>query len=129
MPSVNSNRPSLNFIRIVVMIIFVATAWVLSEWLFFTTKPSFMSLYPLWEKVGLLCGTALIMSVALLLGSIPFIAIGWLINKFTKNQVAVTILVFFPTILLLAMTLLLLFDNFTLTLFGWGIRNAQEPGA
>ncbi len=31
--------------------------------------------------------------------------------------------------MLLAMALLLLFDNFTLTLFGWGIRNAHEPGA
>jgi len=129
MPLTNSNSKSLNFIRIAAMIIFVATAWVFSEWLFFATKPSFMSLYPLWEKIGLLCGTALIMTVALLLVSIPFIAIGWLINKFTENQVAVTIMVFFPSVLLLAMTLLLLFDNFTLTLLGWGIRNAQESGA
>ena len=111
------------------MIISVATFWVFTEWLFFVTKPSFMTLYPLWEKTALLSATVFIISTLLLLSSVPLIGLGWLINRFTKFQLVSSVLSFLPAIILLAMAVLLLFDNFTLTLFGWGIRNAQEPGA
>lgn len=125
MPAKNKNRAPLNFTRVAVIIIVVATAWVFSEWLFFVTKPSFMSLYSAWEKVAVLSGTALIMSVALVLGSLPFIALGWVLSRFTHRRLPVSALILFPAILLLALTLLLLTDNFTLTLFGWGVRNAS----
>jgi len=110
------------------MVVSVATVWVFNEWLFFVTKHSFLTLYPFWEKVALLSGTALIMSILLLLVSLPLIAVGCLIDRFTKHKFAATVLVFLPTIPLLVMAALLLFDNFTLTLFGWGIRNADKPG-
>ncbi len=129
MASINTKKSSLSFKRTVVMIVSVATVWVFTEWLFFVTKQSFMTLYSPWEKVELLAGTALIMSILLLIGSLPLLAIGWLIDRFTKFKFTGTVLIFLPGILLLAMTALLLFDNFTLTLFGWGIRNAHEPGA
>jgi arylsulfatase A-like enzyme len=127
--SENVNRSSPSLVRIAILICSVATAWVFFEWLFFATKPSFMTLYSPWEKVALLCGTALILSFLLLLASLPLIALGWLTNRFTKFQFTASVLIFLPTIVLLAMAALLLFDNFTLTLFGWGIRNAHEPGA
>ncbi len=111
------------------MIISVATFWVFTEWLFFATKPSFMTLYSVWEKTALLSATVFIISTLLLLSSVPLIGLGWLINRFTKFQLVSSVLSFLPAIILLAMAVLLLFDNFTLTLFGWGIRNAQEPGA
>lgn len=111
------------------MIISVATFWVLTEWLFFVTKPSFMTLYSLWEKMALLAATAFIFSALLLLVSAPLIALGWLIQRFTKFRFTAFVVSFLPVIILLAMTVLLLFDNFTLTLFDWGIRDAHEPGA
>ena len=121
------NKTPLNFTRVLVIIIMVATAWVFSEWLFFVTKPSFMSLYSAWEKAAVLSGTALVMAVALVLVSLPCIALGWVLNRFTHRRLPVSMLVFFPANLLLSLTLLTLTDNFTLTLFGWGVRNA--PGA
>ncbi len=124
----NKSKITLNITRVLLIIMVVATAWVLLEWLFFVTKPSFMSLYSLWEKLAVLSGTALIMTVALVLGSLPFIALAWILSKFTQRSPPVSLLAFFPAIVLLAFTLLLLTDNFTLTLFGWGIRNAQETG-
>jgi arylsulfatase A-like enzyme len=127
-PATEKNKTPLNFTRVAVIIIVVATAWVLSEWLFFITKPSFMSLYSAWEKAAVLSGTALIMSVALVLGSLPFIVLAWALNRFTHRRLLVSAMVFFPASLLLALTLLLLTDNFTLTLFGWGIRNASTAG-
>ena len=113
------------FARAVSIILVVGTAWVFFEWLFFVTKPSFMSLNSLWEKVGVLSSTALIMSLALLLGSLPFIALAWLLNRMANNRLPLSLVIFFPVILLLAMAMLVVIDNFTLTLFGWGIRNTS----
>ena len=128
MPS-ESNKSSLSFTRIAVLICSVATVWVFSEWLFFVTKPSFMTLYSTWEKVALLCGTALILSLLLLLASLPLIALGWLTDRYTKFQYTASVLVFLPAIVLLAMAALLLFDNFTGYLGTLGLANAHEPGA
>ncbi len=88
-----------------------------------------MTLYSLWERVALLSATALVISLLLMLASLPLITLGWLTDRFTKLRFTASVLIFLPTIVLLAMAALLLFDNFTLTLFGWGIRNAHEPGA
>ncbi|RKX65396.1 MAG: hypothetical protein DRP42_04810, partial [Tenericutes bacterium] len=113
------------FVRVVSIILVVGTAWVFFEWLFFVTKPSFMSLYSLWEKVGVLSSTALIISLALLLGSLPFIALAWLLNRLASNRLPLSLVIFFPANLLLALEMLVVIDNFTLTLFGWGIRNTS----
>ncbi|MFC1688599.1 sulfatase-like hydrolase/transferase [Pseudomonadota bacterium] len=114
--------------RLVFLIISVASVWVFSEWLFFATKPSFMTLYSFSEKVGLLCGSALVMSIALLIASIPFAVFCWLIDRVVKRGLIARLVLLTPGILLLALAFLLLIDNFTLTLLGWGIRNAGDPG-
>ncbi len=116
------------FAWVIIITFVVVTAWVFFEWLFFVTKPSFMNLYSSWEKVGVLSGTALIMSILLLIGSLPFFAFGWLLKRFTRFQMQVPVLILFPATILMTFTMLLLIDNFMLTLMGWGIRNAQATG-
>jgi len=115
----------MKILRVASIVLVAGTAWVFLEWLFFVTKPSFMSLYTTWEKLSVLSSTALIVSITLLLGTLPFAAVAWLLNRLSKRQMLVSLLAFFPIILLLAMAMLVFIDNFTLTLFGWGIRNAS----
>lgn len=101
------------------------TAWVLMEWLFFVTKPSFMSLYPWLEKLAVLSSTALIVAVSLLIITVPFAAVALLLHRLDVNGKVVSTAALLPVILLLAMTTVVILDNFTLTLFGWGIRDAS----
>jgi arylsulfatase A-like enzyme len=115
----------MNILRVAGMALVAGTAWVLFEWLFFVTKPSFMSLYSSWEKLSVLSSTALIVSISLLLVTIPFALAAWLLNRFKASGTTVSLVAFFPAIVLLALAMLVMIDNFTLTLFGWGIRNAS----
>ena len=117
------NEP-FRVLRIAAIAVVVAAIWVSFEWLFFATKPSFMSLYSLAEKLGVLSSTALIASASLLLTTLPFAAAGWLLNRLGIHRMAGFAVSFLPVILLLAMAMLVVIDNFTLTLFGWGVRNA-----
>jgi arylsulfatase A-like enzyme len=115
----------MKLLRVASIALVAGTAWVFLEWLFFVTKPSFMSLYSPWEKLSVLSSTALIVSVTLLLATLPFAALAWLLSRFIERRVPLSLLAFFPLILLLAMAMLVVIDNFTLTLFGWGVRNAS----
>ena len=115
----------MNILRVAGMALVAGTAWVFFEWLFFVTKPSFMSLYSWLEKLSVLSSTALIVSFSLLLVTIPFAVAAWLLNRVNASRMAVSLVAFLPVIVLLALALLVVIDNFTLTLFGWGIRNAS----
>lgn len=110
------------------MVISVAFFWVGAEWLFFVTKPSFMTVYPWWDKLSLLPETAAIVSVSLLLISLPFYSLGRLLNGWEKSRIAAGVVTVLPAALLLAAALLLLIDNFTLTLFARGMRGARGEG-
>jgi len=120
----NRKRGALKAGRVAGIALVVATAWVFLEWLFFVTKPSFMSLYSSWEKLGVLAGAALVISATLLLFTLPFAGLGWLINRLGGRRVALAIVIFVPVALTSAMAMLVVIDNFTLTVFGYGIRNA-----
>jgi hypothetical protein len=106
------------------MVLVVGTAWVLFEWLFFATKPSFMSLYSMAGKIGVLSSTSLMISASLLLATLPFAVLGWLLERLGIHRTVVFAVTFLPLIPLLAMAMLVVIDNFSLTLFGWGVRNA-----
>jgi arylsulfatase A-like enzyme len=113
------------FLRTVAVILIVGTAWVLLEWLFFVTKPSFMSLYSAGEKFSVLASTSLIVSTGLLLASLPFIACSMLVDYLVRRPLVTSLVAFLPAYLLMAVACLVVIDNFTLTLFGWGIRDSS----
>jgi hypothetical protein len=100
-----------------------ATVWVTLEWLFFVTKTSFMSLYTTWESLGVLAITSLIMTAVLVTASLPFALAGWLLGRAGVTPPLAGVLGVLPAVFLGAATMLLLVDNFTLTLFGWGVRS------
>ncbi|MDH3788477.1 MAG: hypothetical protein OES53_07935, partial [Xanthomonadales bacterium] len=111
--------------RLASLVLVSGTAWVVLEWLFFATKPSFMSLYSPWEKLSVLSSTSLIVVVSLLMVTVPFSMVALLLRRLSANGRLTSTVALFPLILLLAMTLIVVMDNFTLTLFGWGVRDAS----
>lgn len=115
----------MKILRLASLALVSGTAWVVMEWLFFVTKPSFMSLYPWLEKLAVLSSTALIVAVSLLIVTVPFAVIGMLLHRLNANGKLVSTIALFPVVLLLAMTMLVVLDNFTLTLFSWGIRDSS----
>lgn len=112
-------------LRAVMIVLAVTAGWVLFEWLFFVTKPSFMSLYPAWEKFGVLSSTVLIATACLLVITVPFAGLGWLLSRVGAPAPIVFAATLLPTIVLLALSMLVAIDNFSLTLLGWGVRNAE----
>ena len=69
--------------------------------------------------------SALIMSVALLLVSMPFFVLAWILSRTTQRLLSVSLMIFFPASILLTFAMLIVIDNFTLTLFGWGVRSTS----
>ncbi|MFC1669044.1 sulfatase-like hydrolase/transferase [Spirochaetota bacterium] len=98
--------------------------YVFMEWLFFVTKPSFLSSYNTFEQVAVL----LITPIPFLAGIISMFFLLMLLGSAIKKTAAVNalilILLVIESIVLSAMALIL-FDNFTYTLFSFGIVSSK----
>jgi len=94
--------------------------FVFMEWLFFVTKPSFMDLMSWIEKVEILLTSSLI--IALACGILLFICLGLelVFTRLRITTISLYIGALIPT-LLFSVTCLLLVDNFTYTVFKFGI--------
>ncbi len=97
-----------------------AFLFVFLEWLFLATKPSFLSTWPWLDRV-----------LALLVAAIPFLAaalalhllagvVAWSATRAGRPRLAAGALRLAPAVATGAIALLLV-DNFTYTMFGWGI--------
>jgi arylsulfatase A-like enzyme len=98
----------------------VAYFYIFMEWLFFATKPSFLNGMSLYENLTILFVSA---GLVALIFAIPA-AILFGIRLFLKNRgnsgLVFRLAVFFPALLLGALMLILL-DNFTYSVFKFGI--------
>lgn len=90
------------------------------EWLFFVTKPSFMSALPWLSKLSLLfVAVAPFLLLALMLFSVVFTFHLVALQLGLKNLGRAALLL--PSVMVGMVLLLLLVDNFTYTVTGWGI--------
>jgi hypothetical protein len=97
---------------------------ILMEWVFLLTKPSFLDLFSPVKKVGtVLFGMALFASSALIILGIIYI-LGYLIKGRNSQKLSYKVACFIPVVILVALILMLI-DNFTYTLFRFGILNAK----
>ncbi len=101
----------------------IATLYILMEWVFIFTRPSFLRTVSLIVKSRAFFSTSSMMVLASLLSLVPLLLLAaWIKNPTVKKALqALALLV--PSLLLTA-TLLLLVDNFTYTLFQFGIVSA-----
>ena len=101
-----------------IVILLSAITLVYMEWLFIATKPSFLTAAALQEKILVLfISSALVIGVLLLL-SFPFVIYCSLFPSSVKNNSYLLSII--PAIVL-ASSALLLIDNFTYTLFKFGV--------
>jgi phosphoglycerol transferase MdoB-like AlkP superfamily enzyme len=98
--------------------------YVFMEWLFFATKSSFMDVLPFGKKLEVFLLTGLVLAVFALVPFAAFRLLG-LIPGPTRNWRIFQLLAALIPALLVAALSLLLIDNFTYTLFHFGIVNSQ----
>lgn len=123
--SIPDNRRKLRSWRyLFLMTVFVVYFYVLMEWLFFATKPSFMDVMGLGAKFEVLLITGLLLSiicfsfliVLLGLSYVPRLSRIWRLFMYLGGLL--------PGICLAVISLLLV-DNFTYTVFKFGVATTQ----
>ncbi|GAP20840.1 sulfatase [Leptolinea tardivitalis] len=125
----NQKRISPNFIikwnELFITIFASSFLYVLSEWLFYITKPSFFDKSLFLEKIEILLFISCLLCICLFLFSL-LVLLGVKILPYIKSRKKIQFYIVYtiPTFLISA-TLLLLFDNFTYTLFRIGIITAR----
>jgi hypothetical protein len=110
-----------NLVTLTLWVIYFA---VLMEWLYQVTKPSFMDFMPFVSKLGILMGSGLL----LLLLSLPLFLILFAASMLVGRSRFWKVFLWVGSILpaaFLASIALLLIDNFTYTLFHFGIINTR----
>jgi hypothetical protein len=115
--SQNSHRTLLYALVAAYLAIFLL---VFSEWIFLVTKESFMDSLPVTEKLSILIQTTWIPAIIILV----MIVIVWILSKLLKypliQLVTISIYSLIPAIIV-AITAVLVFDNFTYNILGIGI--------
>src|SRR3989304_1913838 len=96
---------------------------IFTGWLFHITKPSFLSLLTFQQKILVLASSLLLPGVLGVVTICIFAVMGSLSGK--KNQKFWRILSIVSIALILASSFLLLIDNFTITIFDYGIRSSK----
>lgn len=105
----------------VVNILFCVLALIGMEWLFIITKPSFLSLSPLNEKLAVLPVSVIFLTAVLILLSIPLVLLAVATKR--NKKIAAFLISIIPAFIFACLGFLLV-DNFTYTLFKIGIVNS-----
>ena len=123
--------------RIVGLTLSAVYFYVFMEWIFFVTKPSFMSSLPLSESLLVLAVSPGPVLVALLAPLVLYwmagasLRCGFALARFQVpglfRTLWVAVSLVFPSGVL-ALAAFLMIDNFTLTVLGWGIRHVETTG-
>jgi hypothetical protein len=101
--------------------------YILFEWIFTITKPSFLDLVPFSTKVGILFFTSAMVACLAFLAITIFFALSRL-PWFRKSSKLFLALASFIPVWIIASMILILVDNFTFTLFSFGIVNTETIG-
>ena len=115
-----SIQSRLSWSRLFVESLLAAYAYVFMEWLFFATKPSFMDVMPFGKKLEVFLLTGFVLAVLVLAPLAVLRILGWIPGPSKRWQVFLFVGAAFPALLAAALSLLLI-DNFTYTIFRFGI--------
>jgi arylsulfatase A-like enzyme len=123
---INKFPLSLFWVRLSVLGILSSYFYVTMEWLFFVTKPSFMDAMDGTQKIDILFTTGAILAVLSILAVFIFFGLDILLpilfsksSKFFLYTAAI-----FPALILATLAVLLI-DNFTYTVFKFGIVSTR----
>ena len=117
------DNPRFNPLSLVVTTTLIAFLYIFMEWLFIITKPSFLQQAAFLDKVLVFFTTAALLTAICLLFLLPF----FILHAFAKSAKFTILLrlitVFAPTLVLTSLALMMI-DNFTYTVFNFGIVSA-----
>jgi len=111
-------------VSLVVITAFSAFLFVFSEWIFIFTRPSFLKTVPFVEKLTALSATTSLLVLAGVLVTLVLILPSVFVKSAGVRRILSAIALVIPT-MILAATVLLLVDNFTYTVFRFGIVSSQ----
>lgn len=104
------------------LMLFASLAYIGSEWLFLVTKPSSISILPTFQKIAILgFGVSLLTLAGCFIQT--FLYLPYCLCK-KKNDLFIKLLILIPAVVI-AITVLLLIDNFTYTTMGFGIVTSK----
>lgn len=101
--------------------------YVLFEWIFTITKPSFLDLVSISTKLGIFLFTSAMVTCLTFIALGLFFALGRL-PWFRKSPKPLLVLASFIPVWIITSMLLILVDNFTFTLFNFGVVNTGTVG-
>jgi len=123
-PSTSQNKKHHNWKALFYIIVFSAYFYAFMEWLFFATKPSSVSILSPLESMEVLAVTGGVFALTLVIGSVILSLPAWLMNS-PKWQPRLLVLSYIPPALLLSITVLMMLDNFTYTVFKFGVISME----
>jgi len=125
--STPTKQPNYNWRTLIILTVYSAYFYAFMEWLFFVTKPSSLSVLTLFDKVKILVITGGIVAL-LLLACLFILSIPALLVTHPIWRPRLRALSLLAPASMFAVTALLLLDNFTYTVFKFGIISAESWG-
>jgi hypothetical protein len=119
-----TDKPRLSWRSLLTQTVLAIYGYTFLEWLFFATKPSFMDSLSLASKLELFLLTGLVLAAFVLPCLAVLRLLGWIPGPWKKWRVFLFLGALLPALLAAAASLLLI-DNFTYTLFKFGIVTSQ----
>lgn len=120
----NVHSHSRTWENLFIQTVFASFFYVFMEWLFFVTKESSLSRLTPWNAlIVLLASAGVVILLSCCLVAI-LMAIGYLAQRLRGQAVLLAIAQVIPAFIL-SLTVLLLVDNFTYTLFGFGVVSTR----
>ena len=113
-----------NWLALASLYIFSVYFYVLMEWIFFVTKPSFFSAASAWDKVSSLAITPLFPLLPGIAGIFVVWGLGCLFRSFAGEGFFFAIACVIPSAVISA-SVFMLVDNFTYTMFGFGVVSSK----
>jgi len=108
------------WLKIFGLSVLCAYLYVLMEWLFFATKPSFMAMMPLTTRVSILLMGGFWLTLICAAGLLVLAVLDALFARFLPSIFFIQLGTYLPSLILGCLALILL-DNFTYTVFDFGI--------
>jgi hypothetical protein len=118
------NKRSLSWTSLLLVTFSAAYLYIFNEWLFAITRPYFMNDLGLMEQLQIFLSLSALLAILCLLALLPLILLS--LVPFVRNYTDLLIKLgaLLPAVLF-AMLVLIMVDNFTYTVFQWGIVSTR----
>jgi arylsulfatase A-like enzyme len=124
-PATSQNKKRHNWQALFHLTVSSAYFYAFMEWLFFATKPSSISVLSPFESVKVLAVTGGVVALTLLFSLVILSIPAWLAARSLTWRPRLLPLSHIPSAFILSVTALIMLDNFTYTVFKFGIISTE----